>query len=882
MMSFTKGLSTKFVIALIVPMVVCAALYAGIASWIQYREGMEILHKEAAIKADSLAIALTVPLWNFDRESASGILRMLEVDRSALCATIMDRNQTQFVRKGNCDRTEQKVIELKREIEFKTARLTHHLGTLHLVYSLRALTENTWRQTWNQIALTVLQLLVMSIVAIVAHRVTIGNPLLRFMESVKQSRVERRRVSVNWQSEDELGQLIAAYNTLLTEQERDEIKLRENEALFRMVAETAPYSLVLTRLDDHSIIAANHRAVEMLSVSGAEIIGQTAFNYYSDPNDRMLLIDRVREQGVVRDLELHLRDDGGRSFWGLVSASMVVINGVPALIAGFVDISERRKMEEDLAASERRFRDLIEGSVQGVCIHREFKPLFANDACARILGLSSVEEVLAIATLLDFFPSVDHIELMEQHYRLLSGKGGRPANRMEIVQRDGTPIWVSALYRLVHWRGQPAVQVTVMDVTERVRTERELEQGRALLEARSRELAGLVETLGEARRQEAEARQRAEAARLFLETLLDTIPNPIFYKDVDYRYRGCNAAFEQLSGWTRQKLVGLSTFDISHSALAGLHDDVDRRLLEGRERVWVYEAPIRDSKDNSHDVIFSKAVYNNPDGTVAGVVGVMVDITDRKRMEKELVQAMRAAEEANRSKSEFLAMMSHELRTPLNAVLGFSEMIRDQSLGPIGQLKYAEFAGDVHAGGLHLLSLINDILDLSKIEANQMGIYPEPIALGGFSENCLTLVRGLARSRKLELVMAGSLPGVVLWADVRAAKQMVVNLLSNACKFTPEGGRVELSFQEENNRGVVIIVTDTGIGMTSSGIRKALEKFGQIDNLLTRNQQGSGLGLPLVKGLIDLHGGRLEIESSPGCGTTVRLFFPARSDVFEN
>ncbi|HEY0835044.1 MAG TPA: HAMP domain-containing sensor histidine kinase [Azospirillum sp.] len=247
----------------------------------------------------------------------------------------------------------------------------------------------------------------------------------------------------------------------------------------------------------------------------------------------------------------------------------------------------------------------------------------------------------------------------------------------------------------------------------------------------------------------------------------------------------------------------------------------------------------------------------------------------RRRLEAAEI-ARRAAEDASRAKSDFLALMSHELRTPLNTVLGFAEMIRDRAwgTGPQAEERYIEYAGDIHAAGIHLLDVLNDVLDLAKIEAGRMCLSPEPVDAADLAQACLRLNSGQARASGVT-VSVEVVPGTgALHADPRAAKQMVVNLLSNACKFTARGGTVRLEVRGLPDGGVLLAVSDTGVGMTAEEITTALQRFGQVDNLHTRQNAGTGLGLPLVKGLIELHGGALAIASVPGDGTTVTLTFP--------
>jgi signal transduction histidine kinase len=249
---------------------------------------------------------------------------------------------------------------------------------------------------------------------------------------------------------------------------------------------------------------------------------------------------------------------------------------------------------------------------------------------------------------------------------------------------------------------------------------------------------------------------------------------------------------------------------------------------------------------------------------------------ERQRLEVELVRnqaAKEAAETSNRVKSEFLANMSHELRTPLNAILGFSEMIGTEVLGP-GLPRYREYATDIHGAGKHLLSLINDILDLSKAEAGKLELHAEPVELAGLIQECARLMQGRATEQKLRIALdVAALPP--LFVDRLRVKQILLNLLSNAVKFTPEGGVVSVQAGRDTTGRVIVCVRDTGIGIAPEMIPLTFEPFRQIDSALSRKYEGTGLGLPLVKKLIELHGGEVTLESKSGKGTSVFISFPA-------
>jgi len=246
-----------------------------------------------------------------------------------------------------------------------------------------------------------------------------------------------------------------------------------------------------------------------------------------------------------------------------------------------------------------------------------------------------------------------------------------------------------------------------------------------------------------------------------------------------------------------------------------------------------------------------------------------------RQLAERLAQARDVANAANKAKSDFLANMSHELRTPLNAIIGFSEIMNAELLGPLGTSEYKQYAGDIHESGAHLLSLINDILDLSKIEAGRLDLVEERAVVGEVVDASVRIIRERAQAAELKLVcdIPEDLPN--LFVDERAIKQILLNLLSNAVKFTEAGGTVTIAARLTEAGEIAFSVTDTGVGMTPAEIKKALSPFGQVDSSLARKHEGTGLGLPLARSMTEVHDGTFVIESEQGKGTTATVTMPA-------
>ena len=297
----------------------------------------------------------------------------------------------------------------------------------------------------------------------------------------------------------------------------------------------------------------------------------------------------------------------------------------------------------------------------------------------------------------------------------------------------------------------------------------------------------------------------------------------------------------------------LSVYDPFHWALASLAVGVHVYFIFLAKRLQINEA--------------ARIAFRSEKDALFGELEQAKAISD---------EARRRAEEANVAKSRFLATMSHELRTPLNAILGFSEVMMAEIMGPLNNNTYKDYAGNIHDSGKHLLHLINEILDLSRIEAGRYELTEEPIQLIDIADDCLRLLKLRAENKGLELVehLAENLPQV--WADERALRQIVLNLLSNALKFTPRGGRIELIIAMTDDGGQMLSVRDNGPGIPADELPKVMLAFGQGSLAHKTAEGGTGLGLPIVRNLVELHGGRFELRSELRKGTEAIVLFPRK------
>ena len=487
------------------------------------------------------------------------------------------------------------------------------------------------------------------------------------------------------------------------------------------------------------------------------------------------------------------------------------------------------------------------------------------------------------------------------------GTGGKTdimgRTRMVIGRhKDGHTIPLELLLGEMMVRDERHFVGFLTDLTERVAAEEQLRLAHDTLEQRVRDRTERLEREVVAHQQTEEALRASEEQ---IRLITDALPILIAYVDKDFKYRFANKTAANWNARPREDIIGRRPEEVLGAAALEILHPYARKALSGQNQA--FEETITFHDGQTRDISGNYVPHLSEDGSVQGIFIMAQDITARKRAESELEKrvgdlqianiaiedqgaelvklaedlsaALDQADDASRAKSEFLTSMSHELRTPLNAIIGFSEILSTEALGPIGSDRYRDYASDIHESGHHLLALINDVLDLAKIESGQDELHEENIDIPQVTRSIIRLIGQRAEKSgvNLKLELSDPLPG--LRGDERRLKQILVNLLSNAVKFTEAGGTVTLKIWCREDSGLVFQVIDTGIGIAREDIPKVLSQFGQIESSVSRRHVGTGLGLPLAKSLVELHGGSLDLQSEVGVGTTVTVRFPAERTV---
>ena len=643
---------------------------------------------------------------------------------------------------------------------------------------------------------------------------------------------------VNWQGQK------ARQTAVVSIEERKEAErtLRESEARLRDFAEAGSDWFWETDADHRFTYFSENMSLST-SLQGTTRIGKKREELIEEtagPDDLDAHRATLMAREPFKDFIYRTSDANGTSVW--IRASGIPVRNEQGTFCGYRGTGSNVTHEIEYQAKMRRDQEQLLGAINnaptGVALYGPDDHLvFANEAYR---GLDPVNRDIIV-------PGLRFEDLLwaRLHNGELPDAKGREAEwigeRMELHRNPGPPI-------ILHFNGNVWWLIS----------ERRLADGSILV---------LITDVT--------AEKRAEQARIssenrFREMVEGSVQSIIIHRDGNIIY--ANDAALRMRGYQGDELIGKTVFDLAAP-------EERPRMIEFRDR--------RQAGLSVPDVIEYRGLRKDGSDLWLELVGRLIewegepaiqiteiDITERFLTQEALRQAKEEAEKANRTKSQFLANMSHELRTPLNAIVGFSDMIEHELLGPIAEQRYVEYAHDIKASGEHLLDIINDILDLSRIEAGQIDLDEAAVSLHDVYASCQRLVSARAQDARLVLRadLPADLPAVV--GDARRIKQILLNLLSNAVKFTPEGGHVSVSAAMLTDGSLRLSVTDTGIGMAKDEVERALQPFVQLDTSLSRKFEGTGLGLSLSRTLAELHQAYLSIESTPGEGTVVSLVLP--------
>jgi PAS domain S-box-containing protein len=659
-----------------------------------------------------------------------------------------------------------------------------------------------------------------------------------------------------------------------TEQaEKSEQAISASELSYRRLFEAAKDGILILDVETGRINDVNPFLIKLLGFSHREMVGKTVgeLSPFKDIESNQAMLEQLQQHGYVRYEDLPLKAKDGRHI-----AVEFVSNVYPAgdhnvIQCNIRDITERKHTEVVLRESEkRRQRKLAEemlhkaGALQRAIFNSANFSIIATDAkgviqifnvgAERMLGYTAAEvmnkitpadlhdpqEVIARAKAL----SVELGTPIAPGFEALAFKASRGIEdiyELTKIRKDGS-------------RFPAVVSVTALRDTEDA-------------------IIGylLIGTDNTARMQVEEERkkldQRLRDQQFYTRSLIESNIDALMTTDPLGIITDVNKQMEALTGRTRDELIGApfkSYFTDPERAEAGI------KLVLGEKKVTDYEltACARDGKKT--EVSYNATTFYDRDRKLQGVFAAARDVTERKRFEHSLQQA-------NRMKSEFLANMSHELRTPLNGIIGFSEFLIDGKTGEL-TAKQTEYVTDIFNSGRHLLQLINDVLDLAKVEAGKMELHPETFSVSKAIEEVCSVVGPMAQRKRLAIASKVEPSAEEVTLDKQKLKQVLFNLLSNAVKFTEDGGQVNITTDLYDETHVRLQVQDSGIGIKPEDLDKLFIEFRQLDSGLARRHQGTGLGLALTKKIAEFQKGTIEVESKPGKGSTFTVILPRVSE----
>ncbi|MCW8834961.1 MAG: PAS-domain containing protein [Rhodospirillales bacterium] len=650
--------------------------------------------------------------------------------------------------------------------------------------------------------------------------------------------------------------------------DRDLTRNRRAETLLKEALEALPQGFSIFDPDDR-LIACNeayktiYEASRDLFVPGAsfeEMVHKAASRgqYRIEPAERDAWIrERIHRHQNPDGVPFEQVLDDGR--WLQITEHRTPTG---YLISNRTDVTPLKNTQEALRESARLLDLFFSDSMTCFALlDPDFNFIRVNDAYAKA-GARSVEE----------FIGKNHFDLYPSNARAIFEKVLATKTPYESFARPfeyadhpewGTSYWDIKIQPILDDDDEvEMLALSLNNVTAREKAEQEVREANRELERRVEER---TKELRESEAETAQTRQRLIDA-------IESISEAFVLYDANDRLILCNNKYREFYPKTAPAIMEGATFEELVDAYIASGENADALADPAgwkRQRLEEHQK----SKGNTIQRLTDGRWLQVSERRTGegGTVSIRTDITEQKQVEMALSAAKTQLEVANRAKSEFLATMSHELRTPLNAIIGFSDYIRQEIGGPVGNNRYRGYLDDIHDSGQHLLTLINDILDVSAIEANALELHEERIALQKTLDASIRLMGPRAEKQGVNIVsdVSADLPDI--FGDGRRLRQVLLNLLSNAVKFSDAGGEIKVSTRQETDGSLVVSIADQGAGMDAMEIEKAKEPFGRVG---TRQTEGTGLGLPLSLALMELHGGTITIESEKGVGTTVTTRLP--------
>jgi len=682
--------------------------------------------------------------------------------------------------------------------------------------------------------------------------VELGSAFNAMARDVATEMIQRHRVEKELrQARDELEQRVAARTQALTEEIVERMRVEEDLRRLASAVEHLSETFALYGPDDRLIMC--NKGFRLLNQATAEttVPGVTFEDHLKALVAKGLVPEAIgREEEWVRDrMERHRNPQGPfeLSRQGGI-CNLVYDQRMPdgSTVTISLDISDRKRAEEAVRKSEQRLRGAIASLQEGFALYDADDRLVAMNEVYRRTS-PAAEEILKRGGTFE-----DVIRANVGRGIIAEAKGREEAFIQERLFQHRNPMG-------------PIIRRFLDGGWYMIKEVRTPERGIAL---------SFID-ISELKRAEEALRESRQRFKDFAEIASDWF----WEMDESLRFTEFSGRNYKVTGYRPSDLIGRKRGEIAAESLGDPRWQRHFADLEARRPFHDFRYWMTTPSGRLYISVSGKPVFDG-EGNFKGYRGTGTDITRQIKAEEGLREAKEEAELANRAKTEFLANMSHELRTPLNSVIGFSDILKNESFGVIDNPKYREYIGDINDSGKHLLNLINDILDVARIERGLMALNERKLDVPLLISSCRRLVsdRAAYAGVALSTDMSKSLPA--LFADELRTKQILLNLLSNAIKFTPKGGSVALRVAVDTDQRFRLSVADTGIGIAPEHLQAALSDFGQVDGSLTRKYDGAGLGLPLSKKLAELHGGELVIESRPGTGTTVSVLFPKERTIF--